>query len=125
MHSVFGLCLRACLCVCVCLSVSLWISILVYACAQACMCVCVLSFVHLSFKKEKNNEDLLSFCVMFFKFTPSLCRYQVLAVASDSGGKDETQNIRSGKRVTVSIFLFPLSSVLYASNIMFISSVLK
>ncbi|KAK7112873.1 protein PTHB1-like isoform X2 [Littorina saxatilis] len=27
-------------------------------------------------------------------------KYQVLAVASDSGGKDETQNIRSGKRVT-------------------------
>ena len=25
----------------------------------------------------------------------------MLAVASDSGGKDESQNIRSGKRVTV------------------------
>lgn len=29
------------------------------------------------------------------------CRYQVLAVATDAKTKEESQNIKSGKRVTV------------------------
>lgn len=34
------------------------------------------------------------------------CRYQVLAVATDAKTKEESQNIKSGKRVTVRFSTF-------------------